>query len=373
MSISAQSTLNGSVSINSGSILSITGNTITSGGISGNGGVTVTGVLNWFGGTLTNISPLTVNGSLNILQPPLLPNTGNTINIFGTMSYTGTNNFDITSSSIVIALGGIYSHSGSGGLNPPTSTITLNGLFNAITSSNTVQISTQIINSGFFNITGSGTCVTTGFLQTTTGVLTLYGNSKLATNNTQLIINGLLKGYGSITLPNITLYNVKAGFSPGNITINGAFTLPAKSILYCEVSGLQSFQHDFFIVNGLLSFVGILQINITGNYTPSGGDNFAFITFQSLGIFQPSNISFQYPNANISFNIIGNQVILGFGYVPPPPINVGYYIGILIPIIVIVVVVAVGSTIFLSTSIAIRAYTSRPKLNVADFLDTSAI
>jgi len=290
------------------------------------------------------------------------------------MSFTSSNILDITTSTILIGPTGTFVHSGSGAINPPTATITSQGLINAVTSSNTVRISPRIINSGFFNITGSGTCVAPQFSQTSTGILTLFANSNLNTNNSAITINGLLKGYGSLSLSNITVFNVKAGFSPGNITINGAFTLPPSSILYCEVQGVaSSYQYDFFVVNGILSFLGTLKINITANYTPSSGDHFVFITFQTLGIFQPANISFSFPNANVTYYISGNQVVLSFGYVPPPPVNIGGFIGIIIPVVIIVVVVAGGSTIFFATSAIIRAYTSRPKLNVADFLDTSAI
>jgi hypothetical protein len=86
--------------------------------------------------------------------------------------------------------------------------------------------------------------------------------------------------------------NFAPGFSPGAITVNGALTLNATSVLTIELGGAaQGSGYDFINVTGLATLAGTLNVVPYAGYVAAPGATFTFMKFAaSTGSFAAVNL-----------------------------------------------------------------------------------
>jgi uncharacterized repeat protein (TIGR01451 family) len=292
------------------SALNITGGTLTlngastvqgptnlSGGtLTGTGNATLTGLLTWTGGTMSGTGVTNANGGMSI------PNVGvtldtRTLNVAGVTTFgnaTGGSNLSLFNGAVVNNLAGaiwsIVNGNGNG-------IIFNGGTVGTVNNAGTFQMTGGVSNSisVAFNNTGtvsanSGILSFTGSYAQTAGSTLLNGGS-ISAGITGLNINGgKLGGTGSIT-GNVSVTTgglLSPGFSPGVITLNGAYGQSATGSYLVEIAGLTpDTQYDQLnltnavTVNGntgIATLGGTLNVTLLNGFVPAVGNSFTIVT-----------------------------------------------------------------------------------------------
>ena len=98
------------------------------------------------------------------------------------------------------------------------------------------------------------------------------------------ISGGQLDGSGTIHGDVVhTGGNIRAGFSPGSITINGNYTQTANGTLDMEIAGTSAgAQYDQINVMGTVTLAGTINLTYLNGFLPKDGDNFQLVTYYGL-------------------------------------------------------------------------------------------
>ena len=112
------------------------------------------------------------------------------------------------------------------------------------------------------------------------GTLIVQKEGSTSSNGTLTFDGGILDGSGTIAGNVVNRGGrVKAGFSPGSITINGNFTQSSSGALDMELGGTTASAYDQIIINGTAVLAGSLNLSRWNNYVPKSGDTFQLLTY----------------------------------------------------------------------------------------------
>ena len=143
------------------------------------------------------------------------------------------------------------------------------------------------------------------------------GIGLVTSGGTVKVLPGTYTGDVDATSKSVAL---AAGASPGQVTINGNFTLTSDDTLPIEVDGTSAAtQYDNFVINGSLVSLGNATLVVSGTYTPAAADSFTIITNDAgdavVGIFNglPEGTLVNVNGTNKKISYVGgdgNDVVL---------------------------------------------------------------
>ena len=278
--------LSGTVSGN----LNASNNVVYSQGVGGD--FTVSGTLNWWGGTISGLVMVPSGGAINLLgSSPPLSLTG-TLNNSGTIG-TGSNNYSTASlelrgqGKVNNQTGGLFSIAGSYGLNVSGTT---NSAFSNAGTVRCASYSGIYLASIGFNNTGlvdlqSGNISFDSVFSQSAGSLSLSGVGVSVQSTLPMQISGgIIIGNGTI---NGSIYNsggmIKPGNALGSLTINGAYTQTGSGMLDLEISGTApGTGYDQLAITGQASLGGTLRVSLINGFQPSAGQSYSLFSYGSL-------------------------------------------------------------------------------------------
>lgn len=260
---------------------------ISSGTLGGTGTITVRGILNWSGGTMTAAGVTTVSstGTLNIngTSSKTLGASRQLINN-GAGTWTGTGNWFVSG-------GALFNNAASGVFdiqnNATYSWVTTPGsISNAGTFGKSVATGTTTVDvpyscAGILSA-GSGVVHFTGGFTQTAGGETLLDGGAVSASSTMNFNGGTVSGSGSIFANVSNAATFDPGFSAGNLAITGTYTQTVAGDLDIEIGGLiAGTQFDRVTSTGAASLNGTLNISLINGFEPMEGDSFVIMTYGS--------------------------------------------------------------------------------------------
>jgi T5SS/PEP-CTERM-associated repeat protein len=117
------------------------------------------------------------------------------------------------------------------------------------------------------------------------GAVGVGTNANPAPNTLRVAADGLLIGAGRVLGQVIVAAGgqVRPGFSPGILQIEGSFTQEAGSTFYAEIGGPDpGTGYDQITATGAATLAGNLQIRLTNGFTPTVGQTFRIVTAGSV-------------------------------------------------------------------------------------------
>ena len=320
-------------SITSGSAGSgaVVGNVVNSGLIDAAHDLTITGALTIpstaSGVVVDGAGNLTVNGALSWGAGRIAGSAGSVLNTGGASSVSGAADLDTRSwnNSGAATIGGtgslrLFNGANVNNLAGATLDITgsslqaiFSGLVGAPVALNNAGTLTKVAgsaaiqlidavalnNSGTVNV-NEGTLLFTSF-PTNSGTLNITAGATLSTNNNNLSNAGIIGGAGTLNLGTGTLTNagtIRAGNSPGTLTIGGNLTLTSTSVLDFELGGTGAGQFDVVNVTGAAALDGAANIILVPGFAPVKGDSFQVlnalggVTGQFAALGSPTDTTF---------------------------------------------------------------------------------
>lgn len=304
---------------NSGTINNNSFDQLSNNGILGNSGT----LNNNLGGSVGNDGTLENSGALNnsggFGNSGTLNNTGMLTNNAGGSfgnGNAGTLNNNATldnNAGAALANGGTLNNNAgatinnNGVLNDGFLGATLN---NAGTLNNNAG-ATLSLNAGTLN--DGGTLNNSGTLQNEAGILNipvggvlnnLSGGNLILTGGAGTIVNGTLNSvpavqiqggsFGGAGTINGNVVTMGGDMAPGNepalpgvLTINGDYTQLSGGVFFEQIGGVTAdSQYDQLFVNGAVSLDGQLEVSLINGFTPTVGDSFVLMTYDSeSGVF----------------------------------------------------------------------------------------
>ena len=118
------------------------------------------------------------------------------------------------------------------------------------------------------------------------GELRIMGT--LTTTRTLEVVDGMLSGTGTIDGSGESLRLRSGTVAPGNdgpgtLTVAGAYLQDALGTLSLEIAGqVAGTEHDQLVVEESLTLGGTVEIQLAPGYTPTGGESFNLLDFDSL-------------------------------------------------------------------------------------------
>lgn len=325
ISLSGAGMLNSSATLNLNAPLTLAsggvGLSLLGGVLTDTAGLTLNGVFNWAGGSLTGAGTLTTGATATTSVTGTATLSNKLWENFGAVALAGTGQ---------IVLGGAaapattFLNRASGVVNddsaspfPVTTAVTAAGKFfsNAgVFNKNAGALAVQTIDAPFAN-TGrvnvrAGTLQVSSF-PTNNGIIDVFPGATFSTLGAAFAngLFGTLTGNGTFAVGAATLINngmIVPGDSPGTLTIAGNFTQGPGGVLAIELGGTTpGTQHDRLAVTGIATLGGTLSITMFGGYTGSAGDVFDVMTYGTrVGDFAvvsvPATGTFQtQPNATL--------------------------------------------------------------------------
>jgi tetratricopeptide (TPR) repeat protein len=253
--------------------------TLTLNGVTGNqpvlkvkGDVTVSNPIAWSGGTMTGEGTTTAKGGLNIsqitsLNGRTLVNEG-TANLNGAARLYGDNGAKFENKAGATldfkADGGLAKGEGAAPALKNAGTLGKSG------GTGTSEIAWRFTNSG--NVEGKkGTLSFTAGYTQTAGKTVVSAGATIASKTNMDIQGGRILGDGTIQAPNVRNNAIiKAGMSPGTLTIAGNLLLLGSSTMESQLGGLvQGRQYDFLDVQGHARLGGDLSIDFLNGFQHS--------------------------------------------------------------------------------------------------------
>ncbi|MBT3200395.1 MAG: hypothetical protein HN350_10810 [Phycisphaerales bacterium] len=146
-------------------------------------------------------------------------------------------------------------------------------------------------------------------------------NGTLNCRDLSVQTNGLLSGTGLVQADSVSVSGaVSPGVSTGVLTLESDVTMDASSSLIIEIGAVD--QYDRLDVIGELNLGGVLQLSLSGGFTPQDGDTFDILDFTTLNgttfdSIQPigiaATIDWDFSNLYTTGLIVAGQVtgILG--------------------------------------------------------------
>ncbi|HEV2521280.1 MAG TPA: Ig-like domain-containing protein, partial [Candidatus Acidoferrales bacterium] len=271
-----------------------------SGGVlTGTASLTLTAPFTWTSGTVSVTGTVTANGGINLNGFGVTLTTGTLINGNNqTATMSGAN------SSLFFSNNAVFS-------NPAGSTFNLQndnsisgsgtfknaGTFTKSPTVGTTFVSVIFQNSGTVNATTGTLSFSGGYTQT--GGLTSVNGGALTSSTPLAIQGGLLDGVDPFTPPGINagVNNisgmVKAGLSPGILTVSGLYGQGALAAFNAEVGGTAAGSgYGQLNVTSTATLAGTLNVSLINGFTPPANKStsFTIMTFASAtGTFATTN------------------------------------------------------------------------------------
>jgi hypothetical protein len=348
----------GSLFVDSGSFASGTTFNLSGGSFGSDGSVNVLGNFNWSGGSLTG------SGTLDLTSATSAIISGNVS--VGTMTFNASN-LDINSGQLTYGTNlnaSTYNVANGAAISVPTGTlvadnIALDGdlvVSNAsvsassisVTSTGGIQtsgastISATVTNQG--TIDAAGTTTYNGAVTNTGTVQSNSGNLKFANSYVQdagatilnggdievqnMIINGgYLGGTGTITGSVVNNAELRAGFSPGTISITGNYDQSSTGSIQAEIAGSTSGDYDVLNVSGGATLAGTFNVipiePFASSPTTDGSYNLinaGTITDNGITVTAPTGYGFDFSFSGGSF---GGSITSVPGTVDPGTVDPG--------------------------------------------------
>ncbi len=249
---------------------------------------TISGTLNWTGGTLQGAPTFDSSATLNIAGPTLKMIAGsggfNGIVNQGTVIWSGTGDLQIENGGFVDnQVGAIFEARADASIiqnGGGVSNFANGGTFIRNTGTGTATVALgNFSNAGSVRSESGTLAFDIAFNQTAGSTLLNGGN--LATNGTLLFNGGTLSGFGTIAG---NVGNTGASVQPGGnggagtLTVTGNYSQGAGGMLAIEVAGTGAGQFDVLAVGGTATVGGILDATLLAGFTPPNNSQFQVIT-----------------------------------------------------------------------------------------------
>jgi hypothetical protein len=271
-----------------------TDSAISSGTLGGTGIFTVTGTMNWTGGTQmgtgrTDIAPGAFLNLGGVASTKTL--SGRTFNNWGTAvtESSGVGILQLASAATFNnRVGGTFHFQNNDTVTAGSGAVsTFNNMGTVLKSldGGSATLGTgnmQVLNSGTLNVLTGILNVAPSFTQSA-GTTNLAGGN-INTTGTLLIAGGTLSGSGIITGTVQNSGLITPGDSPtsGELKVSGAFRQNAGGTLNVEIGGRAPVaEYDRFLVSGVATLSGTLNISMTNDFVPVPGDQFALMTYST--------------------------------------------------------------------------------------------
>ncbi len=310
--LAALTTNTGSLTLQAGRSLNLTGDFRDTGILTIGDGSTLT-----INGTYTEQGSVTVQAGASLIAAGAFANfdgatlTGGTYDISGTFQFT---NAAVVTNAATLILDGpdaqVIDQNGNDGLagslvaNAAGASLTLQDDANLTTPGDfnnagsldimgTVTVAGAFANSGSLILSGTLTLTAGGsYTQTAGGSSILSGGTlTAATVNLQ---GGIVTGSGTITgnVTNAAEIDVGGAGAIGQLAIAGDYTQTAAGILNLEVGGYDAGSgFDQLTISGQATLDGTLNVSLLNGFVPMSGDAFSLLTFASAtGTFADGTI-----------------------------------------------------------------------------------
>ena len=236
----------------------------------GGGTITVSGITNFSGGTLT----------------------GGTWQAVGNNSVLQLKNADIATNAANLLIDGAGAQILDGGTTSALAGLTTNTSGAILTLKNGAAVTSP----GPFSNQGSLTVgAGSRFTVNNNGIYTSGGNTiidgTLAAG--AVTLNGSLTGAGVIAANFVNDGTVTPGDSPGTLTVNGNYQQGSGGVLNVEIGGTTAgTQYDQLNVSGTATLAGTLNVTLINGFGPGGTEKFAALTAGGgiSGSFNPINL-----------------------------------------------------------------------------------
>ncbi len=266
--------------------VSVTNLQLTGGAITCNAILTVSGSMNWDGGTIngTGAGSLVNNGTLTIGGAAAKTIDGRAMTNNGTVNWTGGSITFANAATFNNQAGATFNIQTDNSLSPSGASgqvFTNAGFVVKNAGAGTTTMGIPFNNSGSLT-NGSGVLIFNSSFTQTSGSTTLAGGS-LAFGQLANYQGGLLGGSGSI-LGSISNSGaiVAPGSSPGILSIDGNYTQGASGALNIELGGTTlGSQYDRLAITGTANLSGTLNVTLTNGFLPTNGNSFSVMTFAS--------------------------------------------------------------------------------------------
>jgi hypothetical protein len=245
-----------------------TGELLLNNEIGGNGSIDIQGRMQWTGGTISTVGPLTI-GSTGVLEI----NASNFVTLNGPdLRNDGT--VDWFAGGISLEDGNIENNA--------------NGTFNAYAEASISAYGT-VHNYGFFEKEGAdSTRVSVPFYNYDAGVINIGSGWLLLSGDFNHADQAVLEGVGTLNISSANVQSFQGYVRPGDLgdatgilTIEGSLALSSSANVELTINGTtQGQEYDALVVDGDLSLGGQLNIN-AGGYTPTLDDVFSVLFFDS--------------------------------------------------------------------------------------------
>jgi hypothetical protein len=285
---------------------------LSAGTLGGTTPVSVTGLLNLGGGTITN-ALVTANGGLNItgnttLNGAKLINPGTAIWSAGNLSGANGAVFsNLVSATFINTFDGNISTGGGA-----TPLFVNAGTFqktNGTAAAGVTSIDFQFINTGTVEVQTN--TLRYAINQQTAGLTLLDGGNLSAQAQPIQLLGGSLVGTGSISVANAQNVINSASMSPGSpigeLDISGNYQQTVSGVLNIELGGyVPGTGFDLITVSaggagGVATLGGTLNVTLANEFSPTNGATFTFLTASSrVGAIA----SFNYPSNDIGMQLV---------------------------------------------------------------------
>jgi hypothetical protein len=273
----------GRLVLNSGEMITVPAYLQSGGTLDGSDSVTVSGTLEWHGGSMAGSGATNAAGGLTITTDTTVGLTDSrTLNNAGMGTWSGAFNFNNFGAGRLINLP-------AGTLTIATSADFLNGnltnqgtlIKTTGTGDGTTRVTGAMTNSGVVDIQ-AGKLEVDNYTQSA-GVTRLSGGilssaAPIAINGGRLEGNGMVIG-GKL----VNAAEVSPGVSaPGSISVAGAYEQGPAGRLTIQLGGLTpASQFDRLTVSGAAALDGTLAVSLANGFVPTLGDSFEVMTFAS--------------------------------------------------------------------------------------------
>jgi hypothetical protein len=313
---------------------------MVSGTLTGPGTLTVEGVFNWQGGTMSGMGTTFIDtpGTMNITTAAAKTLDNRILTNAGTVTWT----WLATAAPLSAGNGAVVNN-------------LAGATFNAINDTAVMAhfadfgpLSPTFLNAGTFTKSGSGTVrfdagvrfTNSGAMQIQNGTLSLAANytqmgtdasttlaagTTLGSDRFMNILGGTLSGTGTVNAAVINRGQVTPGGpgTPGTLTINGTYNQTREGVLNISLGGTGAGQFSRLVVQGSARLNGTLNVALIDPYMPSVNDQFPILAFtSSSGDFAVENglnlggglrLDPQYSATNLTLVTVASGAPGGYG------------------------------------------------------------
>jgi hypothetical protein len=274
--------------------LVITGDYAQTGAVTGQGTLSVNGLLTWTGGTLGGRGTVNANGGLALSGAADKTLDGRTLNLAGTSTWSDAGNLVLANNALLTNRAtGVFTIQNDQTLSGGGSFNNLGTLAKSSGAAGTTTIGVAFSNTGGTVDVQSGALSVAGDYTQSGGATVVRAGATLAAGGLVNLLGGTLSGSGTVNGDVRNAGQVAPGTdgTAGALTINGNYTQTAAGVLTIAIGGRTAgAEYDQLVVSGSVSLDGTLTVNLVNGFVPQSGDGFQVLTFGSgSGVFAALN------------------------------------------------------------------------------------